>query len=104
MMWVLAWLACSDPPPPEPKPMPYVLPPAGQAPPPPGSVLEELPTSGQSCTSHSQCGEGRCYCAKSHPPGGSPATGFCWDGPVRKGVWWCTIEDGYVIELGVIVP
>lgn len=108
---ILAWLlggsvACSDPPPPPPPPpLPYVAPPAGAEPAP---ELLEPPTFGQACRDESECPDGphqgRCYCASPLPQGGKPATGFCWSGRVKTKKWWCTVEDGIALEMGVIFP
>lgn len=94
----------SEPPPAPPK-LEYVGPPATA-----DAALPELtepPTHGQQCTDMDQCTNGRkgwCLCAEPLPEGGAEAVGFCWDGPIKRGKWWCTVEDGHAVRMGVIFP
>jgi hypothetical protein len=93
--------ACGGAEPDAPPALPYVAP-SGDAP--VGDVLTAPPTHGQTCTDTDQCGDGRCYCSAPIGPGGGPATGFCYTGRVQTNVWWCLVEDGRVLQTGVIVP
>jgi hypothetical protein len=108
MSLLLLVVACSEPPPPAPPPapaLPYVAPPAGAI---AAEVLTDPPTFGQSCTDSDQCPigphQGRCYCTAPLPEGGAPATGFCWNGLVKTGSWWCLVEGGVAVRMGVIFP
>ena len=102
-VWAFVFLAaCGQPPPPLP-PLRVVAPPPQMA---PQSVLTEPPTFGQQCRDDSDCpigsGPRYCFCGPGQP-GGVHSTGFCWSGPVVKdGRWWCTVEEGMAVELGVV--
>lgn len=102
--WAFVFLvACGEPAPPPPPPVVVVAPPPGVT---PGPVLTDPPTFGQQCTDDAQCPAGAstryCLCGPGQR-GGVAATGFCWSGPVVKdGRWWCTVEEGTAVEMGVV--
>jgi hypothetical protein len=103
---VAALLACGEPAaPPAPAPLPYVAPPADQPVP---DVLTDPPTSGQACRDDEDCPDGahqgHCFCAWPLPEGGVETTGFCWNGLVKTEIWWCTVEGGHAMKMGLIFP
>jgi hypothetical protein len=107
-MWLGLWLACADEPPPEPPPPPLteVAAPADAE---PIVLLEDYPTYGTECRDRADCVEdgkpGWCFCKMPMPKGGSETVGLCWNGKVKTGgKWWCTVEGGRAIQMGVIFP
>lgn len=100
---------CTTPePPPEPPPLITVPAPVDAAPIP---VLLSPPTYGQQCIDDTDCPAspnsqriGRCLCSEPLPAGGTPTTGYCWNGKVQTGRWWCTVQHGLAIRNGVIFP